>query len=47
VQLPFSDFVPHRVEAPLDLAQVRRIGLVAIGRAFRADLRVARVEFYR
>jgi hypothetical protein len=47
VQLPFSGFVPHRVEAPLDLARLRRLGLVAIGRAFCADLRVARVEFYR
>ena len=47
VELPFSGFVPHRVEVPLDLTRLRRIGLVAIGRAFSADLRVARVEFYR
>ncbi len=46
VQLPFASFVPHRIEAPLDLTSVRRIGLVAIGREFSADLRVARVEFY-
>lgn len=47
VLLPFSGFVPHRVEVPLDRTRLRRIGLVAIGRAFFADLRVARVEFYR
>lgn len=45
--LPFSSFMPHRLEAPLDLASLRRIGLVAIGRAFEADLAVAGVYFYR
>jgi hypothetical protein len=39
--LPFAMFLPHRVTAPLDLSSLRRIGLVAIGRAFRADLSVA------
>jgi len=43
--LPFSDFAPHRLEAPLDLSTLRRIGLVAIGRAFRADLSVAWIGF--
>lgn len=46
VFLPFSGFLPHRLEAPLDLAALRRIGLVAIGRAFEADLSVAGVRFY-
>jgi hypothetical protein len=44
--LPFSDFTPHRIDAPLDIARLRRIGLVAIGRAFAADLAVARLAFY-
>jgi hypothetical protein len=44
--LPFAQFEPHRVDAPLDIAQLRRIGLVAIGRAFVADLAVARLGFY-
>lgn len=43
VVLPFAGFRPHRVAAPLDLGTLRRIGLVAIGRAFSADLAVARV----
>ncbi|HRK96181.1 MAG TPA: CIA30 family protein [Rhodospirillales bacterium] len=43
VILPFADFLPHRLERPLDTGQLRRIGLVAIGRAFSADLAVARV----
>lgn len=44
--LPFAQFEPHRVEAPIDIARLRRIGLVAIGRAFVADLAVARLAFY-
>ena len=44
VQLPFADFAPHRVDAPLDLSTLRRIGLVAIGREFTADLAVGGVR---
>jgi len=47
VELPLDGFVPYRLEAPLDTANLRRIGLVAIGRAFVADLAVGRVAFYR
>ena len=46
VRLPFSGFAPHRVEAPLDTTRLRRLGLVAIGRAFQADLAVSEVAFY-
>lgn len=47
VDLPFSDFTPHRLDTPLDTSRLRRLGLVAIGRAFRADLAVASLSFYR
>ena len=46
VRLPFAEFTPHRTEAPLDLAKLRRLGLVAIGREFSADLAVGGVRFY-
>ncbi len=46
VKLPFAAFEPHRIDSALDIAQIRRMGLVAIGRAFAADLCVARVAFY-
>jgi hypothetical protein len=46
VRLPFARFEPHRIEGPLDAARIRRLGLVAIGRAFTADLCVARVSFH-
>ena len=47
VRLPFRDFTPHRLDAPLDLTRLRRLGLVAIGRAFTADLRLARIGLFR
>ena len=46
VRLPFAGFEPHRIEAPLDLSRLRRLGIVAIGRAFRADIAVGGVRFY-
>lgn len=47
LRIPFSDFVLHRTDAQFDAAALRRIGLLAIGREFLADLAVSRVGFYR
>jgi hypothetical protein len=47
VELPFHAFTPHRLETPLDTSQLRRIGLVAIGRAFHADFAVSELSLYR
>ena len=47
IDLPFETFVPYRLEAPLDKTRLRRIGLVAIGRAFYADLAVSELALYR
>lgn len=46
IDIPFAAFTPHRLEAPLDVTRLRRAGLVAIGRAFHADLAVAEFGFY-
>lgn len=46
IDLPFAIFRPYRIETPLDTSRLRRIGLVAIGRAFHADLAVSEVSFY-
>jgi hypothetical protein len=35
-----------RIDCPLDLAVLRRLGLVAIGREMTADLCLARIAFY-
>ncbi|MEY3309699.1 MAG: hypothetical protein RLZZ413_3737 [Pseudomonadota bacterium] len=47
LRLPFTDFAPHRIDAALDPARLRRVGLIAIGRAFQADLSLAGIGFYR
>ena len=41
----FQEFVPYRTEAPLDARRLRRIGVVAIGRAFSADLAVGGLRY--
>ena len=45
ISLPLSGFEAHRIDAPLDVSRLRRIGLVAIGRAFTADLALAEIHF--
>lgn len=45
-RIPFTDFAPHRTDAPLDLSKLRRIGIIAIGREMEADVSVAHVRFY-
>jgi hypothetical protein len=47
IKLPFSDFSPHRLSDPLDISRLRRIGIVAIGKAFYADMAVCEISLYR
>ena len=47
VRLPFDNFTGYRIGKKLDLEHLERIGLVAIGRAFTADLCVAEIRLYR
>lgn len=47
VDLPFRSFVPYRLQLPLNIAHLKRLGLVAIGREFGANLAVAEIAFYR
>ncbi|HKK23465.1 MAG TPA: CIA30 family protein [Pseudohaliea sp.] len=46
VTLPFDQFSAHRLEAPLDLSRLRRLGLVAIGRPGPVDLALGDLRFY-
>jgi len=46
IELPFSDFTPHRTECSLNIARLCRIGIVAIGRQFEADISIADIRFY-
>ncbi|SHF70628.1 Complex I intermediate-associated protein 30 (CIA30) [Loktanella atrilutea] len=43
----FADFEPHRTDVPFDPAGLRRIGIVAIGHEFAAEVAVAGVRLYR
>ena len=45
--LPFTGFRPHATNAVLRPDRLTRIGVVAIGRAFSADICVARIGYYR
>jgi len=45
VQLRFDHFVPHRTDVRLDTHRLRRIGVVAMGRAFACDLAVGGLRF--
>lgn len=45
-RIPFTDFAPHRIESALDVTKLRRIGILAIGREFEADVSVGGVRFY-
>ena len=44
-RLPFDQFVPYRTDVPLDTRRLRRIGVVAIGRAFAPDLALSGLRF--
>jgi len=46
VRLLFRDFKPYRTDKALDTTRLRRIGLVAIGRAFSADLSVGGLRYF-
>lgn len=47
LRLPFTEFSGYRIGKKLDLTQLERIGLVAIGRAFTADLCIGKLALYR
>lgn len=47
VRIPFMDLTPHRTDAAFDPRRVRRIGVLAIGRVFDADVAVSGVRLYR
>jgi hypothetical protein len=47
VRIPFAQFQPYRMRKDLDTRRLKRLGLVAIGRAFSADLCLSRLALYR
>ncbi len=47
LRLRFDDFQAHRIDTPLNLKKLRRLGVVAIGREMHADLCIARLALFR
>ena len=47
IELPFKNFKPYRLDTKLNITRLKRIGLVAIGRPFSADLAISNIEFYK
>ena len=47
IRLPFDAFEPHRIDAPFDPTRLRRLGVVAIGRSFSADIAIGGVRYFR
>ena len=46
VQLPFAEFSAYRTSKALDVKELERIGVLAIGQAFTADVCIGRIGFY-
>ncbi|MDE0969701.1 MAG: CIA30 family protein [Octadecabacter sp.] len=45
-RIPFNTFTSHKTDAKFDQAQLRRIGILAIGRKFKALVAVAGMRLY-
>lgn len=37
----------HKTDAPLNISKLRRLGVVAIGRVFQADISISGLSLYR
>lgn len=46
LRLPFAAFEPHRTDAAFDPARLHRIGVLAIGRVFEANVTIDTIGFY-
>ncbi len=47
LRLPFEGFTAHRTDATFDPGDLRRIGILAIGQEFEAEIAVATLRLYR
>jgi len=45
--IPFTEFKPYRIRKVLNINKLQRIGIVAIGREFKADLCIGQVGLYK
>lgn len=47
LHVPFAKFIPYRIDKTLEISRLKRIGIVAIGRAFHADLCIGKIGLYK
>lgn len=47
IRIAFADITAHQTDVPFQLDKLNRIGLLAIGREFHAELCLAGLRFYR
>jgi hypothetical protein len=47
VEIPFNKFAPENIRSTLDPARLTRVAIVAAKKAHKADVSIARIEFYR
>ena len=47
LRIPFNAFVAHKVDFSFDASQLKRIGILAIGREFEVEIAVSAIRFYR
>lgn len=47
IRVPFSAFQAHRTDVAFDPSRLRRVGVLAIGREFAADVSVRAFGFYK
>lgn len=46
IRLPFAEFVPYRIDIPLDCSRLCRLGVVAIGKNMQVDICIARISLF-
>lgn len=46
LRVPFDTFISHKTDAIFDPAQLRRVGILAVGREFKAHVAVAGMRLY-
>ena len=47
LRVAFADFEPHRTDRPFDAARLARLGVLAVGRAFEAEVAFAAPRLWR
>lgn len=47
IDIPFSAFSPYKLRKKFSPEKLKRVAIVAIGKEFHADIKVAHIELYR